>query len=413
MSKAKKIIIGVVLGCVLLVGLSFGGLYYYKLNEVLTIITLDINPSLKLSLNYKDEVVKAEGLNEDGKKLLKQENFKGDDLEDAIEEIAELSIEKGYVTNEENHILINVEGKDIKEKVVTLIDKEFKDENIICKVITQEINDEAKANAEKYGISESKASYIEELIKENADITFEELKDKSINEINKYIKAKKEQKQEEEKKKQEEEQKKEENKQNQTANNNNTSNNNNSSGNKKPSTSSYACPTSSANTNNVWCGYIDRMADESFAKKYNCPMSEKKDTDTLRQMALKHLGIDSIEARGQYGYPKTDSRGSYCSVQTFIITTTQTRTTLIMDSATGAVIEESSIPVVIKLSEEDAVDALLKHLNLSRDDLEGYSTWFGTDNEGLNFIYRYSVYLTMKDGTRYSNSVNANTGAVY
>lgn len=68
-----------VLGCVLLADLSLGGLYYYKLNKILTIITIDINPSLKLSLNYKDEVVKVEGLNEDGRQLLKFENFKGDD----------------------------------------------------------------------------------------------------------------------------------------------------------------------------------------------------------------------------------------------------------------------------------------------------------------------------------------------
>ena len=102
MSKTKKIIIGVVLGCVLLGCLGFGGFYYYKLNKVLTVLTIDINPSLKLSLNYKDEVVKVEGLNEDGKNLIKTENLKGDDLEDAIEEIVESAVEKGYVAEKEN-----------------------------------------------------------------------------------------------------------------------------------------------------------------------------------------------------------------------------------------------------------------------------------------------------------------------
>lgn len=228
MSKTKKIIIGVVLGCVLLGCIGFGGFYFYKSNKILTTLTIDINPSIKLSLNYKDEIIKAEGLNDDGEKLLKEENFKGDDLEDAIEEIAELVVEKGYVTEEENHILINIDGKDIKEKVVTLITKEFKEENVECNVIVQEVNAEAKANAEKYGISESKASYIEEVLKENEDITFEELKDKSINEINKHIESKQQQKQEEENKKQEEEQKKEENKQNTTTNN--SSSNSSSSG---------------------------------------------------------------------------------------------------------------------------------------------------------------------------------------
>lgn len=94
MSKNKKIIIGLVVGCILLGCIGFGGFYIYKLNKVLTVLTIDINPSLKLSLNYKDEIIKIEGLNEDGINLLKEENFKGDDLEDAIEEIAELIVKK-------------------------------------------------------------------------------------------------------------------------------------------------------------------------------------------------------------------------------------------------------------------------------------------------------------------------------
>lgn len=137
MSKIKKIIIGVVLGCVLLIGLVFGGFYYYKLTKVLTILTIDINSSLKLSLNYRDEVVKVEGLNKDGKRLLKFENFRGDDLEDAIEEIAELAVEKGYVTETNNHIFINVSGKNIERKVATLIKKELREEHIECVVIIQ------------------------------------------------------------------------------------------------------------------------------------------------------------------------------------------------------------------------------------------------------------------------------------
>lgn len=407
MSKTKKIIIGVVFGCLLLAGISLGGLYFYKINKVLTVLTIDINPSLKLSLNYKVEIVKAEGINEDGKKLLKQENFKGDDLEDAIEEIAELAVEQGYVTKEENHILINVEGKDIKNRVVTLFNQEFKEENVNCNIIVQEINENSKANAEKYGISDSKASYIEAIIKENDNLTFEDLKDKSITEINQYIEAKEDTNKEDDK--QEEQIKEEDNKQNTT-----TNNKKNSTSNKKPSTSSYVCPTSSSNANNVWCDYIDRLANESFAKKYNCPMTEKKDSEILRQMALNHLGISSMEARGQYGHPVEEPKASYCTAQKFIITTMETRTTLIMDSATGAIMSESKVAVPKpKVSEDEAIDILLKHFNLSRANLEFSSAWWDTDNEGANFVYRYSVYIRMNDGTQHTGSVNAMTGELY
>lgn len=263
MSKNKKIIIGLVVGCILLGCIGFSGFYIYKLNKILTVLTIDINPSLKLSLNYKDKIIKVEGLNEDGINLLKEENFKGDLLEDAIEEIAELTVKKGYVSEEDNYILVNVEGKDIKEKVVTLIDKAFKEENVVCNVIAQEINANAKDMAEKYGLSESKASYIEEVIKENEGITFEELKDKSISEINKYVENK-EEKNEEELKEEVKEEQEEDNKQNTTTNNNKNNNNktNNTTSNNKTNNTSGGSGTTKK------CEYVKHiLTNEEAGKK--------------------------------------------------------------------------------------------------------------------------------------------------
>ena len=285
MSKTKKIIICLIVGVVLLIGLVFGGFYFLKLNKVVTILTMDINPSIAISLNYKNEVVKVEGLNEDGKKLLKEENFKGDDLDDAIEDITEIVIEKGYITKEDNHILINVEGKDIKDKVVTLINNEFKDKNTECNVIMQEINEEAKENAEKYGISESKASYIENIIKENSELTYEELKDKSINEINQIINEKEEQEdskkeKEPEKEQPKEEQNKEDNKQNTTTkpNTNNNSGSNNTST-SKPNTKPVSTPPAIDDRTGAWCTFLNSMPIEG-GPEYETPGK----IDDLRHM---------------------------------------------------------------------------------------------------------------------------------
>ena len=278
-------------------------------------------------MNYKNEVVKIEGLNDDGKKLLKEENFKGDDLDDAIEEITELVIEKGYITEEDNHILINVDGKDIKEAVVTLINKEFKEKNTECNVITQEINEEAKKNAEKYGISESKASYIESIIKENKDLTFEDLKDKSINEINKVVKnteEKEEQNKQEENNKQE--QKPAENKPNNSTNNNSNnssssnsnkpSTNNNSSGSSnKPSTSNptnkpVTTPPASTDRTGAWCEFYKTIPPEGGVE-YETP-GYINNTDTYIEAAKKYMPEDSDWS--QHFSSITEYRtGSYCS----------------------------------------------------------------------------------------------------
>jgi len=283
-NKTKKIIIGVVLGCVLLAGLNFGIFNFNRINRVVSIVTMDINPSLKISLNYKNEVVKIEGLNEDGKKLIKEENFIGDDLDDTIEEITELVIAKGYINAEENHILVNVEGKDIKEEVVRLINKEFKEENIDCNVIIQEIKEESKTNAEKYGISDSKASYIENIIKENNGITFEELKDKSINEINKIVIEKEEEKKKEEQKIEEE--KKEENEKQEE---NNVSSNNNPQV-EKPSVNIVSPPASSDRTG-AWCEFYKTIPPEGGVE-YETP-GYISDTFVYMEEAKKYFPEDS------------------------------------------------------------------------------------------------------------------------
>lgn len=259
----KRIIIivfGILFNILIITSGVIGVLYFKKINKVVTTVTLDINPSIQFGLNYKRDVIKVEGLNEDGKTLIKEENLKGDDIEDAIEEITELVIQKGYIKENDNYILVNVSGEDIKQELSNIINEEFIEKKVECNIIFQEINEEAKANAKKYGISESKASYIESIINENTDLTFEELKDKSINEINEKINNKETQKEnndnKEEENKKEENNKKEDNKQNATTNNNSSSTNT------KPNKKPVSTPPSSTDRTGLWCEFYKTIPPE-------------------------------------------------------------------------------------------------------------------------------------------------------
>ena len=230
MRKKKKPILLIIFVILFLLAVVFGLIYYYEFNKIVVVVTMDINPSVSLSLNRMAKVIKAEGINEDGKKLLQDNKLKGESLENAIDNISDLVIDNGYFSNENNHILVNVEGE-IKEDVSKILTNEIKEKKIECEIIFQELSDSSKENASKYGISENKASYIEEVIKDNKDITFEDLKDKSINEINEFIDEKKEEAEKEESKK-------EEDKKPTTNSGTNTgTTNNNSSSNTKPNTS--------------------------------------------------------------------------------------------------------------------------------------------------------------------------------
>ena len=180
MKKKIVIIISVIL--LVICGSVFGYLYIRN-NKIVTTITMDINPNIILYLNNSDRIIKVESVNEDGNELIKDNEYRGKTLKNTINEISTILLEKGYIKEEDNVILVNVDGQGIKDEVSTLIIDSLKDKNVVIQVITQEINKEAKDNASKYHVSNSKASYIEEIIDQNSNYTFEELKDKSMTEL--------------------------------------------------------------------------------------------------------------------------------------------------------------------------------------------------------------------------------------
>ena len=67
MKKRMVIILSVL---VLLICLGVGGYLIYDNNRVISTIVLDINPSIKISLNKDEKVLKVLSLNEDAKKIV-------------------------------------------------------------------------------------------------------------------------------------------------------------------------------------------------------------------------------------------------------------------------------------------------------------------------------------------------------
>lgn len=188
MKKVNLICLIVIVALIVLLSGGYLLLNIVNNNKITTILTMDINPSIEISLNKKGRVVKMVSLNDDGKKLLNDTEYKGLSLKESLSSLKEELIEKKYINeDDENIILINIKGENIENEIKEIYEK---DSNI--KIQFQEINEKSKENANKYNISESKSSFIEEIITSNPDLnlTFEELKDKSINSIDEYIKEK-------------------------------------------------------------------------------------------------------------------------------------------------------------------------------------------------------------------------------
>ena len=149
-------------------------------DKIISVITLDINPSIKISLNEEEEVINFEALNDDAKEILV--DYQNKKLSTVMEEFVSKLKEKGY-TKDKLYIIVGVTGKFDKERATTLISEDLTKNGVNYELIVPKQTKDAKELAEKYNITESKASYISKIITEHPEVKIEDLKDMNVNNI--------------------------------------------------------------------------------------------------------------------------------------------------------------------------------------------------------------------------------------
>ncbi len=86
-------------------------------------VSLDINPSIELTLDNNNKVLSVRGTNEDGQVLLYGEtDFVGKDVESVIQEITDLAIEHGYIS-EDNKVINTTVSADSDQKAQDVLNK--------------------------------------------------------------------------------------------------------------------------------------------------------------------------------------------------------------------------------------------------------------------------------------------------
>ena len=183
--KKKKIILIVAIVAVIIIALVLG-LFVLKKNsdskkeeKITAIITLDINPSFELDIQ-DNKVNRINPLNEEAWELIDRK-FEGEPLEDVLQEIVVNAREKGYMEDEHLSIILGMEKNDkrIEDKLREICDQQ----HIPVEIIVPEITEEAKKEAEGYGVTPAKAAYILSILKDNQELNFDDLKDKSVIEL--------------------------------------------------------------------------------------------------------------------------------------------------------------------------------------------------------------------------------------
>lgn len=178
--------------CLILICTGVIGMGLWRVgNTVDSIIMLDVNPSLSIEVNAKERVLKVTPLNEDAEIILDGMDLKGTDLNVTINAIVGAMLQKGYLSDLQNSVLVSVENDDaeksynLKLEIIDAINAACNDEALTAAVVTQDITENSNLEqlAEEYNISSGKAALIQKLIEEDGTLTFVSLAPLSVNEI--------------------------------------------------------------------------------------------------------------------------------------------------------------------------------------------------------------------------------------
>lgn len=175
------------------------------LNEVETVIALDVNPSIEIEVNARGQVVDVKALNEDAEVVVGDMEFHNVDLEVAVNAIIGSMLKNGYLSVDQNSILVSVHSGDpakaeeLKQNISTDITAILNGSDIEASVIVQEYekDEELDKIAEENCISHAKAKLISRIIAagltdaEGYEYTYDRLATLTVNELRVLLESKK------------------------------------------------------------------------------------------------------------------------------------------------------------------------------------------------------------------------------
>ncbi len=137
-----------------------------------TVIAFDVNPSLEIEINKNEKVVEVIALNEEAKTVVGDMNFKKVDLNVAVNAIIGSMVKNGYLSTDQNSILISINSNNtkkadlLKDKLSGEINTLLGNSNISASVITQSFDDSKDVNqkADANKISRAKAALIDKIV---------------------------------------------------------------------------------------------------------------------------------------------------------------------------------------------------------------------------------------------------------
>lgn len=170
--------------CFCILAMGGGSFHYHAMNRVIeSVIGLDVNPSIELSVNRKNKVLAAEALNDEAVVVLGDMNLEGVDVNVAVNAVVGSMVTQGYFDESDNAILVTVTNDSISKasvlrtSIVSDIEKTLEENQVQAVVYDQQVVplDEVKELAGQYGISYGKAYFLKELIEQNQELGMDDM----------------------------------------------------------------------------------------------------------------------------------------------------------------------------------------------------------------------------------------------
>lgn len=169
------------------------GLVYFTQPKVDSLVSIDVNPGIELSIDAADRVLDCKALNSDAVKVLDGMDLKQKPLDVATDAIVHSLVQNGYLqaNSEDNAILLSVANnntertKVLQKKLAVSVNTVLKQNNAQAVVLQQSdsLTKDLNSFAKEKQISVGKADFIRKIVGKDAQMQTEDLTDLSIREL--------------------------------------------------------------------------------------------------------------------------------------------------------------------------------------------------------------------------------------
>lgn len=183
--------------CSLLILISISG-WYINYRTTDNIITIDVNPGIEIRTNTKNQILSVKAISEEARSLLKNDNYKGSELEPALRKLMEALVNYQYLKENNNTILLTIIPKNdakvdtVLSRITATIESSLTAQNITPEIMKQVITSDYKRKqlAKRYRMSEGRMSLLQDMMNQDSSLKLDMLIGKTLQQLYDIAEAK-------------------------------------------------------------------------------------------------------------------------------------------------------------------------------------------------------------------------------